>query len=472
MISTLRYQRPERIDEALGWLAREPGAQLLAGGQSLLVAAKLGLTRPSHLIDLQRIAELKAIRIERDTIWLGAMVTHARVATDPDLAMACPWLAALAAGIADQQVRHRGTIGGSIALNDPSACWPAGVLAAGATIVTTAREIAADEFFTGLFATALMRNEIIVGVRFAKDLAGAYLKSEQKASRFALVGVAVTRSEASVRVAITGLGHGVTRWPAAETRLATAFDPHALLDLALDPSATADLHASAEYREHLARVLTVRAVARLAAITAPRVPFLAKALENDSTTKPATPGAITGEQRLDLPIDAVWRALHDPSLMQRAIPGCESIEMRCATDWQASIKVGLGFIAARFATQIRLHDTQSPPGGAGHRTAALRLTVIGHAGALGSGEGQATVSLAGDEAQTTLTWSVTPDVRGHLAQLGSRMMQATAHKLSREFFERLGVELGASPAPVTRNRWQRALAGVKAWLARVFARQS
>lgn len=303
MITALSYRRPDHLADALAWLTREPGAQPLAGGQSLLAAAKLGLAYPSHVIDLQRITELKDIRIDPDAVWIGAMATHARVASHPELAVVCPMLGALAGGIADQQVRNRGTIGGSIALHDPSACWPAGLLATGATVVTDRRAIIADDFFRGLFDTALDPGELIVGVQIPRRWRGVYLKSEQKASRFALVGVAVARFEADVGVAITGLGHGVVRWAAAEAALAVSFDPGSLLSVSLDLPATGDLHASAEYRAHLARVLTVRAVARVSGLTAPRVPHLAASsapageLLQGAVTRP---GSMAREQSPDL----------------------------------------------------------------------------------------------------------------------------------------------------------------------------
>jgi carbon-monoxide dehydrogenase medium subunit len=192
------------------------------------------------------------------------MCCHARVAASPLVHARAPMLSGLAHGIGDQQVRNRGTLGGSIANADPAACWPAGVLALNGTVCTDRREIAADDFFTGLFGTALAPDEIVCGVRFPAAAQAHYLKFEQPASRFALTGVAVARTGAGVRAAVTGLGNGVWRWAAAEQALSRHFAPDALQDLAVDPAeASGDIHASAEYRAHLAAVLTRRAVKRI-----------------------------------------------------------------------------------------------------------------------------------------------------------------------------------------------------------------
>ncbi|MBM3407205.1 MAG: 2Fe-2S iron-sulfur cluster binding domain-containing protein [Betaproteobacteria bacterium] len=263
--ASFQVKRPATLKRAIEWLAQHPDARPLAGGQSLLPAIRLGLAAPSHLFDLQDINELHELRVdERSHLIIGAMVSHARVATNPRVRAGWPMLAALAGGIADQQVRAAGTLGGSLANHDPAACWPAGVLASGATIITTHREITADAFFTGLFGTALASDELIVSVRFPPAVAGRYLKFEQPASRFALVGVAVVRFAQWVRVAITGLGSGVYRWSKAEALLSERFDSAALKGLTLDPRvASDDLHAPAEYRAHIAGVLLQRAVADL-----------------------------------------------------------------------------------------------------------------------------------------------------------------------------------------------------------------
>jgi|GEM_PF-201705 len=256
--------RPGSIVSAIESLRADPEARPLAGGQSLLPSMRLGLAAPTHLIDLQDIDELRALRAGAEHLLIGAMVPHARVAADRGVIEGWPMLAALAGGIADQQVRSVGTLGGSLANNDPAACWPAGVLASGATVVTTSARIPADEFFKGIFATALAADELILGVEFPRPIASRYLKFEQPASRFALVGVAVVRFPGEVRVALTGLGAGVCRWPEAEARLAARFGRAALEGLSLDPAcAYGDLHAPAEYRAHLAAVLLKRAVGEL-----------------------------------------------------------------------------------------------------------------------------------------------------------------------------------------------------------------
>jgi carbon-monoxide dehydrogenase medium subunit len=264
-VMTHTYLRPQQLSEAVALLSQHADANALAGGQSLLASMKLGLIQPSHLIDLQDIEELHALELTKEGLWIGAMVTHARVAHSKAVHRFSPMLCQLAGGIADPQVRQVGTLGGSLANNDPAACWPAGVLSHNAIVVTTQRRIPADAFFTGLFSTALAHNELITGVLFPMRAQGCYLKFDQPASRFAMAGVAVTRlHNKQVRVAITGLGHGAMRWEAAEQALQNNGGVKALEHLTLDPSfALSDLHASAEYRSHLAAVLCRRAVAAM-----------------------------------------------------------------------------------------------------------------------------------------------------------------------------------------------------------------
>lgn len=258
------YRRARSVADALAWLREDPDAKLLAGGQSLLAAMRLGLSAPSLLIDLQDLPQLQGLRQDGPQLWLGAMCSHARAASAPLLHQHAPALAQLAGGIADSQVRSRGTLGGSLSNADPAACWSAGMLAFGATICTDRRELAADDFFTGLFCTALEPDELLLGVRVAPAAQACYLKFEQPASRFALTGVAVCRRERSVRVAITGLGSGVCRWPAAELGLARRFEPQTIDGLLPDADqANGDIHASAEYRLHLAQVLARRAVQQI-----------------------------------------------------------------------------------------------------------------------------------------------------------------------------------------------------------------
>lgn len=260
-MSALDFRRASRVADAVAWLREDPDAKLLAGGQTLLAAMRLRLAAPSLLIDLQALPELQGLREDGAQLWVGAMCTHASIAASPLVRQRLPGLARLAAGIADQQVRNRGTLGGSIANADPAACWPAGVLALGATVVTDRRSLSADDFFQGMFSTALEPDEVLLGLRFPMAPRLHYLKFEQPASRFALTGVAVARSAEGVRVALTGLGHGVCRWPEAEAALSARFDPAVLGTVVLDPGlAASDQHASADYRAHLAGVLTRRAV--------------------------------------------------------------------------------------------------------------------------------------------------------------------------------------------------------------------
>lgn len=255
------YRRPVQVAEAIAWLRENSEAKLLAGGQSLLAAMKLRLSEPSMLIDLQDLPELAGIRSQEGGLWIGAMCTHASVAGSPLVLQLAPMLAQLAHGIGDQQIRQRGTLGGSIANADPAACWPAGVMALNGTVHTDRRQLPADKFFTGLFSTAMEPDEVLLGVQFPCTQQAHYLKFEQSASRFAMTGVAVARLGSQVRVAVTGLGSGIYRWEAAELSLHRRFAPDALKNCFLeDGIAMGDIHASADYRAHLAAVLTRRTV--------------------------------------------------------------------------------------------------------------------------------------------------------------------------------------------------------------------
>ena len=251
--------KPATLQEALAALGDE-GAQALAGGQTLIPTLKARLAMPERLVALSGIAELRYIRREGESLEIGGATTHRAIAEDPQVFSG---LASLAGRIGDPAVRSRGTIGGSIANNDPSACYPAAALACDATILTDRREIAAADYFQGMFATALEEGEIVTGLRFAVPRAAHYLKFEQPASRFALVGVFVARYDAHVGVAVTGASNeGVFRWEAAEAALAGDFSKAALADLPA-PEAEgmiSDIHGSAEYRAHLVKVLTGRAV--------------------------------------------------------------------------------------------------------------------------------------------------------------------------------------------------------------------
>jgi carbon-monoxide dehydrogenase medium subunit len=257
------YRRPGTVNEADLALKAAPGAKLLAGGQTLLPTLKMRLANPKTIIDLSAIASLRGISRKDGGLAIGAMTTHAAVAESSDVAAVLPALAKLADDIGDPQVRHRGTIGGSIANNDPAADYPAAVLALNATLNTTKRAIPADQFFDGLFSTVLAENEILTDIVFPAAQSFAYAKFDQPASRFALVGVAVARTAGGVRVAVTGAGQsGVFRWTAAEQALTANFAPAALANLKVDPSnLLSDVHADAAYRAHLIGVMAKRAVA-------------------------------------------------------------------------------------------------------------------------------------------------------------------------------------------------------------------
>jgi carbon-monoxide dehydrogenase medium subunit len=259
------YHKPRSLDAATESLAQHDDYKVLAGGMSLLPVLKMRLARYAGLVDLASLDQLKGIRREGDAIVIGAMTPHVEVATSPDVARAIPALASLAGGIGDPLVRNRGTLGGSIANADPAADYPAGVVGLNATVVTTQRSIAADEFFTGLFETALRSGEIITEVRFPIPRSAAYLKLKQRASRFALVGVFIAQTSGGVRVAVTGAGPSVFRFTQAEEALTKRFDPETLDGLILDPAQlNSDIHGSAEYRAHCVVVMTRRAVAQAA----------------------------------------------------------------------------------------------------------------------------------------------------------------------------------------------------------------
>jgi carbon-monoxide dehydrogenase medium subunit len=259
-MQAFNYAKPSSVTEA----ARAAGAadaKLLAGGQSLLGAMKLGLAAPAALVDLGGLADLKGITVSGGTVKIGAMTTHAAVAASKEVAQAIPALAAMASGIGDRQVRNRGTIGGSLANNDPAADYPAAVLALGATIQTDKRTIAADDFFKGLYLTALNDGEIITAVSFPVPEKAGWQKFKQPASRFALVGVFVAKGKAGVRVAVTGAGPGVFRAKALEDKLAANWSGSACDGVKIDAKGlNSDLHGSAEYRAALVPVLAKRAV--------------------------------------------------------------------------------------------------------------------------------------------------------------------------------------------------------------------
>jgi carbon-monoxide dehydrogenase medium subunit len=257
------YHRASGLRQATNMLGKFEEAKLLAGGQTLLPTMKLRLASPSHIIDLNKIEGISDIEMKGRNIVIGALARHADVANSPVVKQAIPALAELAGMIGDPAVRHRGTIGGSVANNDPNADYPAACLALGATITTTKRKIVADEFFKGLFETALEPDEIVTKVTFPIPKKAAYQKFRNPASRFALVGVFVAKRPSEVRVAVTGAGaSGVFRVTEFETALKKRFSPKSLEGMSIPADGlSSDIHGSAEYRAHLVGVLARRAVA-------------------------------------------------------------------------------------------------------------------------------------------------------------------------------------------------------------------
>ncbi|HZT18518.1 MAG TPA: xanthine dehydrogenase family protein subunit M [Dongiaceae bacterium] len=256
------YHHPSTLAEAAKALAASDDAKLLAGGMTLLPTLKQRLANPGDLIDLSGIAELKGIKLEGATLVIGAMTNHAEVAHSAEVRRTIPALAMLAEGIGDPQVRNRGTIGGSISNNDPAADYPAAVLGLGATVQTNKRRIAADDFFKGLFETALEDGEIVTAVSFPKPEKAGYAKFPNPASRYAMVGVFVAKTGAGVRVAVTGAGPVVFRQREMEQALSANFSADALTSIRVSPAGlNSDIHGSAEYRAHLVGVMARRAVA-------------------------------------------------------------------------------------------------------------------------------------------------------------------------------------------------------------------
>jgi carbon-monoxide dehydrogenase medium subunit len=256
------YHRPSTTKDALALGAQKTEGRYLAGGQSLVQAMKLRLSSPSDLIDLGAIGDLKALSGDSGTVTIGAMVRHAEVAASPAVQKAIPALAQLAGIIGDRQVRHMGTIGGSLANSDPAADYPAAVLGLGATITTNKRKIEADKFFKGLYETALEPGELITQVAFPAPKRGAYMKFKNPASRFALVGVFVADfGGGNVRVGVTGAGACAFRQSDMEKALSQKFAPESVASIKVKPDGlNNDLHASPEYRAHLITVMCKRAV--------------------------------------------------------------------------------------------------------------------------------------------------------------------------------------------------------------------
>lgn len=260
------YHRPGSLAEAARLFRESGDAAYLSGGHTLLPAMKLRLAAPAALIDLRHVAELKGISVSGDSVSIGAGTTHAEVGASADVKRAIPALAGLAASIGDAQVRHLGTIGGSVANNDPAADYPSAVLALAGTVHTDGREIAADDFFTGLYETALDEGEIVTRVTFRIPAAAGYAKFRNPASRYPMAGVFIARhGDGSVRVAVTGAGNsGVFRATEMEQALASNFAAEALSDVRIDPSRMmSDIHGSAEYRANLVAVMARRALQNL-----------------------------------------------------------------------------------------------------------------------------------------------------------------------------------------------------------------
>lgn len=258
------YHAPKTVRQAASLLAKNADGKVLAGGQTLLPTMKQRLASPSTLIDLNKVEGISGVEQKGRNIVIGALTRHAEVATSAVVKAAIPALAALAEGIGDPAVRNRGTIGGSLANNDPAADYPSAVLALNATIITNKRKIAADEYFQGMFATALEEGEIIVKVSFPIPAKAAYEKFPNPASRYAMVGVFVAKKGSDVRVAVTGAGSdGVFRSKECEEALKGRFNAKALDGVKVSTKGlNTDMHASAEYRAHLIPVMAKRAVTK------------------------------------------------------------------------------------------------------------------------------------------------------------------------------------------------------------------
>ena len=259
------YQKAASLEGAAKFLAANEEAKLVAGGMTLIPTLKQRLAKPSDLIDLATIDGLRGIKEEGGGVTIGAMTRHVEVQRSDVVKRVIPALAALAGMIGDPAVRNRGTIGGSISNNDPAADYPSAVVGLGATVVTTKREIAGEEFFTGMFETALGQDEIVTAVKFPKPGTAAYQKFKNPASRYAIVGVFVAKTAGGIRVVVTGAGACVFRVPEMEAALTKSFNAEAIKDIAIpDDGLNSDIHASAEYRAHLVNVMARRAVAACA----------------------------------------------------------------------------------------------------------------------------------------------------------------------------------------------------------------
>jgi carbon-monoxide dehydrogenase medium subunit len=255
------YHRPKTLADAVNGLKGKPDGKAMAGGMTLIPTLKQRLAKPSDVVDLADLKELAGVKADASGVTIGAMTRHADVASSSDVKSAIPALADLASHIGDPAVRNRGTLGGSVANNDPAADYPAAVLALNATVTTNSRKIAADDFFKGLFETALAEGELITSITFPKVEKAAYMKFPNPASRYAMVGVFVAKTAAGVRVAVTGAGPSVFRVTAMEDALAKDFSSAAIKDIKVPADGlNSDIHGSAEYRAHLVNVMARRAV--------------------------------------------------------------------------------------------------------------------------------------------------------------------------------------------------------------------
>jgi carbon-monoxide dehydrogenase medium subunit len=262
----VHYHRPASLEDALNLLAGADEPKILSGGQTLLPTMKQHLAAPSDLVDVRKIPGMRGVRVDGGHLVIGAATTHAEVAGNADVLKHIPSLACLAAGIGDPAVRHLGTIGGSIANNDPAADYPSAVLALNGIVVTNKRQIAAEDFFQGMFATALEDGEIITAVKFAPPKRGGYSKFRNPASRYAMVGVYVADTASGVRVAVTGAGeNGVFRHGGLEAALKANFAPEAVDGVSVSADGLlSDIHGDSAYRAHLVKVMAKRAVASAA----------------------------------------------------------------------------------------------------------------------------------------------------------------------------------------------------------------
>jgi aerobic carbon-monoxide dehydrogenase medium subunit len=256
------YQRPASIADAVKLIKASDEAKLVAGGMTLIPTLKQRLAKPSSLIDLGALKDLVGIKVAGGTVTIGAMTNHFTVATSADVQKAIPALAHLASHIGDPAVRNRGTIGGSISNNDPAADYPSAIVALGATVKTNERSITADDFFKGMFETALKPGEIVTSVEFPVPEKAAYMKFPNPASRYAMVGVFVAKTKSGVRVAVTGAGPCVFRQKDMEAALGKTWSADAVANIKQSANGlNSDIHASAEYRAHLVTVMAKRAVA-------------------------------------------------------------------------------------------------------------------------------------------------------------------------------------------------------------------